>query len=441
MPFSAPTLAQAQAALASRLNDPTLTHWTPAETAVYLREALRTWSAWTEQWRDQGTVILANPDVFYDLPSLVAGRTYNVTTWDLIADLQYALQEPAAPGGTWTGTDQFTLLQLTEAIQRRRDQFLRETGQVVTRQEIDYADGNRITFDESILIVRRALWTPEDTHLPAVLTRTDEWAADNFRPSWKASPAAPFAYSTTATPPLAMQIIPPTALGGTLDLISINKGAVIDPLVSAPLNIPDDWTWVIKWGALADLLQGDGLALDPQRAQYCESRWQQGIDLAKAQSVVLDAYFGTRAVQINAISDADSYAPTWMMVPGVPREILLTGGNLLASWPPPGMPGSFELTLDLIINVPVPLIGGDILQISSDVYDALLDYAQHLALFKEGAGQLQMAMALLERSSRAAGVTINLQQASQPSRVALLSQQLQEENANSREEPGLSVGG
>src|SRR5262245_51909760 len=103
-----------------------MVHWSGDELAAYLREALRTWNAWTAHFRDQGSFQTVMAEPFYDLPTeLPTLRGYTVTNWALVADLQYALMEPPAPGGTWTGTDQFTLEQLSNAIQRRRDQFLR----------------------------------------------------------------------------------------------------------------------------------------------------------------------------------------------------------------------------------------------------------------------------------------------------------------------------
>src|SRR5262245_8812169 len=125
MPYTQPTLVQARAALASRLNDPGMVQWVSNELDGYLREALRTWNAWTLTFRDQGSFVTTLAEPFYDLPTqLPLLRAYTVTNWDLVTDLQYALIEPAAPGGTWTGTEQFSLDQLSVAIQRRRDQFL-----------------------------------------------------------------------------------------------------------------------------------------------------------------------------------------------------------------------------------------------------------------------------------------------------------------------------
>lgn len=440
MPYTQPTLAEAQADLASRLNDATNVRWPVAELTAYLREALRTWSAWTAHWRAQGSFATTMLDAFYDLPTEIPLlRGYTVTTWEIVADLQYALLEPAAAGGTWTGTDQFTLAQLSSAVQRRRDQFLRETGCVVTQAEwpfVAVAASGRLDLDESILIVRRAAWRGASTVLYPLLV-TDEWAGAHYQPAWGQSTEPPQAYSVSVTPPLTLQLIPPAPAltDGTLDLVSINKGAAIDPTVSALLGIPDDFAWAVKFGALADLLNGDGLALDPSRAAYCESRWQQGIDLARAYAVVLNAQISDNSTspavgvpcRVGALSDADRYQPTWQLVADEPQEILLAGGNLVAVNPPPGaLGGPWTITLDLVQNAPVPTVAGDLLQISQDVYDSILDIAQHLALFKEGPGQLEMATALLERAARAAHVDLRLQQASQPSRTGLIGQTQQD---------------
>ncbi len=443
MPYTAPTFAQAKTALASRLNDPSKVRWVDAELGTYLREALRTWNAWTSHFRDQGSFSTTMLQAFYDLPTVIpTQRGYTVTTWELIADLQYALLEPAAAGGTWTGTDQFTLAQLSDAIRGVRDAFLRETGAVLTRSETLYgapAASGRVALAESVSVVRRAAWRPTATQLLQPLLRTDEWAGTHYKPAWPQATTDPNAYSVSATPPLTLQIIPPPAGAGTLDLVSIDQGASIDPLVSSLLGIPDDWAWVIKYGALAELLQHDGLALDPQRAAYCEARYAQGVQAARAAAVVLDARINGVTCLVASLSEADTYSPLWQLLGGTPNTLLLAGQNLVASWPPPGGAGGpWTIALDVVCNAPVPAIDADILQIGQDVYDAILDLAQHTALIKEGPGQTQTAMALLERASGAAGVEIRIQQASQPARSALLGQQSQDRRALAEQLPPIA---
>lgn len=442
MPYTAPTLTEAQAALASRLNDPGFVRWRAVELAGYLREALRTWNAWTAHWRARASFATTMLEPFYDLPTEIASlRGYTLTNWDLVTDLQYALLEPPAVGGTWSGTDQFTLAQLNTAIQRRRDQFLRETGAVLTRSVTPYAapaSTGRLDLDEAVSVVRRAAWRATATQILYPLLRTDEWAGTHYQPTWGQSTQPPSTYSVSVTPPLTLQLMPPPAAAGDLDLVAIETGAAVDPLVAATLDIPDDFAWVVKYGALADLLGGDALALDPQRAAYCEQRWDQGITAARAAAVVLNAAISDNTqspapdvpVVVAALSEADTYSPTWQLVPGVPRHLLLAGQNLVACWPPPGAAGGpWTITVDVVRNAPVPAAAGDILQIGQDVYDTILDLAQHTALFKEGPGQIDTATALLDRAARAAGIELRLQQAAQPARSPIMAQTQQDRRA------------
>jgi len=60
-----------------------------------------------------------------------------------------------------------------------------------------------------------------------------------------------------------------TALGSTLS----NTGVTVP--------IPNDFAWYVKWGTMADMLKIQGQANDPIRAEYCEMRFQEGIELAK----------------------------------------------------------------------------------------------------------------------------------------------------------------
>lgn len=424
MPYTAPTLAQAKAALAARLNDASMVHWIDAELGIYLVEALRIWNAWTAHWRGRGTFNAVMAQAFYDLgDALPALRAMTVTNHDVVAAIQYHLLEPPTPTA-WTGTAQFTLAQVSQAVQRRRDLFLQLTGAVLTRTVTAYAapaDG-RLALDERVLLVHRAAWRPTATQFLRVLRRTDEWGSDHFHPTWVTA-GTPVGYSVAATPPLTLQLMPVPSLDGELDLISTSRGdQFANPALSALLGVPDDWAWVVKYGALADLLGGDGLQLDPVRALYCEQRWQQGVAMAISASVVLSARVNDQPVVMGALADADSYSPLWQLLGGVPTRILTAGQNLVATWPPAGG-GAYVVTLDVVRNAPVPAVDADVLQVGADLYDTILDIAQATATFKEGPAQNQaVVQTLLQRAANVAGINLAIQQASQPARSAMLEQ-------------------
>jgi hypothetical protein len=63
------TLGQAEADLASQLDDPTMQQWTAVELAVYWREALSTWNALTSFWRGRLAFPPVPGQVWYDLPA------------------------------------------------------------------------------------------------------------------------------------------------------------------------------------------------------------------------------------------------------------------------------------------------------------------------------------------------------------------------------------
>ncbi len=433
MPYTAPILSDATAALADRLNDSSKVRWIDAELSSYVRESIRVWNAYTSHFRARASTQTVMGSVWYDIPTVLPTlRAYTLTVYDLITDIEYALLEPPTPSA-WSGTSQFTLAQITQAIERRRNLFLLQTGVVQSLQQVvvtnPAADG-RETLPETTIAVRRAVWTPATTLIPTVLQREDRWGADHYSPYWPIVPGYSEQYSISTTPPLEFQLIPPSNINGTLDLVQITRGDAIVVGTDALLNIPDDWVWVLKWGVLADLLGGDGLTRDPARATYCESRWANGVQAAKQAPVVMAAMIDTYPARTAGLSDVDAYSPYWSLVPGIPQGIVLAGQTLFATNPPAGakpiVGGDWTLTLDVVRNAPVPLVASDPLQIGPELYDVILDYAQHLASFKDGPPAVQMSTPLLQRFLSAAGISMQIQSAQQPSRSQLVNQTQQD---------------
>jgi len=205
------TLVEATDALAARLNDPNHVRYLQAELSAYMIESLRVWNALTGAFRDTG-VFTTTPGVpFYDVAAqLPALRGYTVTDREIVSLIQYQLLEPATPTA-WTGTDMFTLEDIRGALQRRRDQFLFETGMVLGRvtQGLPPTPGGRKLLPQEVLTIRRAAWQTTDGEVMP-LHREDVWAFNHYMPSWVQSPSrpptgVPFGYSVGETPPLTIQ--------------------------------------------------------------------------------------------------------------------------------------------------------------------------------------------------------------------------------------------
>lgn len=430
--YQTTTLQQAVNALAARLDDPSHVRFAQAELIDYLAESLRVWSAMTGSFRDVATFNTTAGEPFYDLATTnPALRGYHVTDRDLVRVIEYQLLEPPTPTA-WTGSAQFSLSDLTQALQRRRDQFLLETGMVLTRvtQGLPPQPGGRQALPETVITVRRAAWRTTDGEVTP-LHREDVWSLNHYFPAWVQSPGrppstVPFGFSVGETPPLQIQIAPPNSDTGTLDLITVSRGAVLDPTFPVLMGVPDDWAWVCRYGAMADLLSRDGLSADPLRAAYYEKRWTQGIEVAKTASVIWDARVLNMPVQVSSLTEADDYDLTWQGRSGSPDTVLLSEGTLFALSPVPPS-NLFSVTMDIVRNAPVPATLTDYLQVGPELLDGLLDYAEHVAMSKEGIDAIQTTLPLFDRFMRLAGVNVGIDFASTPNLSTLTGQSQQDE--------------
>lgn len=390
MPYNHTTWSELQTNLSQRLGDTAQNFWTATEIPLYLTESLRTFGVISAFWRERGTVNLSAATPFYNLQTALSGSllTQTVTDRDLIQQIQFALLESASTQASWPGTSQFTYNDIVNAITQYRNQFLSDTGIIVTRstQAGILASTQRVEVDQSILDIRRAAWLGLSPYAYySLLWREDERAMTLASPDWSNAEGTPTSYSVMAPPPLQLQLAPPPIANGTLDLITVNTGPALDPANGATvLGIPDDLTPAIKWGALSYLLSIDGQARDTTRAQFCAQRYQQYVQLTRLLSCVVNCELNGSPTIPDTLYGLDCGVPNWQDITGTPNYIGLCGWNLFAAYPVPDSLASYSATFDVVRKTPIPTLGGDYVQISEDLIDAVLEYAVHLALFKVG---------------------------------------------------------
>lgn len=392
MAYSYLTFGQMQTLLANRLGDPGGVFYGADEKRAYLREALRCWNSASLWFRGRFTFDLTVGVRFYDLGTVVSTlipRT--VTDQQIVNDVQYALMEPAndwSSSVTWGGSEQFTMADVVGAVQRRRDQFLLETATVLTNSEfaVSPAPASRIALNDDVIDVRRAAWkTPAVLDNPSryhVLWRSNERAMNSLAVGWSVNQNLPQVFSTVIEPPLTLQLAPISNNVGSLNLITLNAGATLDVTQGIALGVPDDFAWVIKFGALADLLGRDGQARDAERAQYCESRYQEGVQLARIAASVMNVEIDGRQATISALQSLDSIKPDWMNTGGAPREMAMAGLNL-AAFAPPALLTPYAALVDVVRNAPMPASDGANIQVGREQLDCIISYAVSLACFKE----------------------------------------------------------
>jgi hypothetical protein len=404
------TLVQARAALAEKLGDPSQTFWVSDELDGLLRESLQTWNVAALYHRTRSGFSTTPGQAWYDISTVLADADglvlpRTLTTAQIAKSIVYHLIENngAAADGTATSTSMFSITDINNAIARRVNRFLEETGQIVTRITLPVASGDgQIDIPNDWIDVRRAGWiTPENAH--TVLWRVSEYILDSQFNDWNISPSnVPSAYSVAVAPILWLQVAPPPSDIGTLELLIVDS--------SNSINIFNDFGWVIKFGAMADLLGQEGESRDAERSAYCQQRWDEGIQLAKIMTTVLRVMINGQAVQPCDIFNLDTQVPGWQDSVGsaanelaTPNAPAFASANLMALYPVPGVTksvpdGKHSIVVDTIRNAILPINDSDWIQVGPEFESVvLLDYPFHLATLKCQGVEFQASFAAYKR--------------------------------------------
>lgn len=383
MSYTYSTFAQLKTSLSQQLSDTGKVFWTDAELGILLNSALREWNAISRMFRDRGIFATNATDTFYDLRDILENGSLEMILAPTVTDVQLLqqgklmLMEPN-PDDNTSFSDGISVEDFNDGFVRRRNQFLLQTGLIISQPATQIINAGRVTIaDDSVIDIRRASWrTLSD--VVTTLFREDEFASSSFSPRWPQSASTPRRYSIYPDPLLTIQLIPPPADIGTLLLQTISSGAVLD-----------DFTPYILWGVLADICSSPGPSSDPLRASYAEQRYQEGVIVAQQAVTVMQAYINGAPVTTASVFDFDSFKPLWMTVTGTPKAIGLLGSNLLAVCPRAN--GIYSVTVDVVRNAPKLVNATDTLPIGREYLTLIINYAAHLATFKQGGSEFQQS--------------------------------------------------
>lgn len=392
-PYHHVTWVQLQTALSARLADTSQRFWTSSEIPFYLTEALRTFALASGFWRERGEFTTTSGVSFYDINDLLLNGfdlilAPTVTDRDLIQQIELCLLETVNVV-SWSGTEMFTQADMAAAVQNRLNQFMSDTGVVVNRSTTTVLPPQtaREPLDQSTIDVRRAAWVgaaPESYY--SLLWRDDERMMTSASSSWSLAPGTPEQYSIMATPPLQIQLSPPPIASGSIELLTVDSKALDPASAATVLGIPDNLSPAIKWGALADLLGKDGIARDPVRADFCERRYQQFVQMARLLPVVLHAEINGKPLIASTLAEMDAATPNWQNISANAmnpvQDLVLAAPNLAALSAVPS--ASASVVMDVVRAAPIPETDAGYVQIGREQIDMILDYAEHLAMFKVG---------------------------------------------------------
>lgn len=225
---------------------------------------------------------------------VTGARTPGAIGWDglapqdpmapLILNLKYRLLEPPGDYADSSIWQLWTLAEIQSYVDVRSNRFLLETGMGLGHTEIvlpldQVAADGLVDMPGDILELRRLSYQgPTGASYP--LKKMDPHGlAFGVGVDWETQTGTPLYY--VAGPeknPLKRRIVPAPVAGSPTDFVTLQVHYVRrDGFTGIPaLFIP-----YIQWGVLADMLSKEGEANDPVRAKYAESRFQEGIELAK----------------------------------------------------------------------------------------------------------------------------------------------------------------
>jgi hypothetical protein len=210
-------------------------------------------------------------------PKYIPASAYLLNTCDLLYKIQERLMETPNNGasfdsGLWATTD------VMRSLNDRLSNFVKSTGIIRKVGYIQVIAGST-TYDlpDDLLELNRASFhlTGATTHL----LRIDKFALDNGYPGWEATTGTPGYLLEEPLEYLEILLYPKPSANGMLELIYTPTTTVAQATCDS-LSIPATFEPYIAWGVVADMLSGEGEASDPERAEYAEQRYAEGIQLA-----------------------------------------------------------------------------------------------------------------------------------------------------------------
>lgn len=454
--FSWLTKTAAVEALQGRLNNSGF--WSTTELWQYLSESLRIWNGLCEIWNADLVIPSANGQWINTGTLSGSPRLRTVTDQALYSQMLTMLLEPQLTGGaTWAGTSQFTLANLQYSLQKRVQEVIQATScNIAQLSPLSSTPGvRRNALPDTVLEQRRTRFlavmvnttgtassgsstvtvasaagiaqgqvlsgagiqagtfvisivglavsislptsaalasTPLQFAQPVTMTREDTVSFQSFQPDYLQTYGLPQSWSVASEPPLGFDVDLAPTVPGTFDILALNAASTFAPPAATLLGIPDDWSWLPMYGALADVLGIESEATDRQRAAYCLQRYTTGLEIMKQSNWLLDVTINGRVADSVALVAMDGWSTGWQESYWNLPSIVEAGIDMIA--PVPGVGQSVGVTL--LGNAPLLDAIGVFVQVSRDDFEAVLNYAQHVACFKQGGQEFADTMGMLK---------------------------------------------
>lgn len=199
---------------------------------------------------------------------------------DVLAQVQSVLLEPpdgglTYPSGLWSAAE------ILAYLNERQDRFLKRTLYWSGLADLPATAGVGIyALPQDWLTTISATWIGSDGRV-VPLVRADRYMLDQGTPRWATQQGRPQYYLSEDTPLLTIQIAPTPDRDGTLHLCYVPQGPTLIA-DGSPLTVTNEYAHAVgKYGVLADAFAKDGRGRSPERAAYCQQRYDLAIAMAE----------------------------------------------------------------------------------------------------------------------------------------------------------------
>lgn len=211
----------------------------------------------------------------------------STTDQDQFTEIQFHMLEPTQDGGVTWASGLWSQQEVIDYANQRQYRFMKDTLLMMAYARIDHigtppaATGAlppdwMVTYRMDWLDLSGGLTNGQIHEVP----RSSTWEFDHSQPGWQATTAVrPLGFSDTENQTLQYQLMPPPAATGQIMILYVSLTAVLTG-AGEIFTVPDEFVPAIKYGIMADMLRKEGRAHDPDRADYCEMRYQEGVAAA-----------------------------------------------------------------------------------------------------------------------------------------------------------------
>lgn len=190
----------------------------------------------------------------------------------LLTEIQYVLLEPPDGGASWPG-EVWTRDEVLEGMNAALRALYRETQLVVTRTELAIlANALSVAIPADWMATCHLVWRAANgTRTP--LGPVDSFEGDLALPSWETTTGLPLGYADLDSATLTLRLVPTPAAAGTLEVLYVARPATVGG-AGTVIPVPDEFVSGIKYATVGWLLRKVGRLQDPERAAYCEQRYE-----------------------------------------------------------------------------------------------------------------------------------------------------------------------